>query len=354
MNKFHFFLPISLFFILITHLAAADPNIDSISFNGNEINIAGDSFGSKVPAAPLLWDTFEGGNVDSVIQNVSATIGNWESGAGSDNVFYSNSLSYGGSKSARHNFTGAKWNSSLSINEIFSVAYIDFKRFLPNTGTSGNYKPFRFYGDSDTMEYFTGYGCSSGSPYGVSTMRHSSLSTTEWHGHPTKGVWQHYQIIFKESAPNTSNGTIIQYIDGSAYGFDTNSQETRNTSGAHLDQLRIGHYMDVGTRDGCTIPDPTYVYTDNVYVDTTWARIEIGNNSNYNNCTLKEIQIPSAWSNDSITATTNYGAFSEGQVAYLFVIDGNGNASQGYPITIGGGAGAPTSISTPVGFSAGQ
>jgi hypothetical protein len=65
--------------------------------------------------------------------------------------------------------------------------------------------------------------------------------------------------------------------------------------------------------------------------------------------------LPSAWSSSSITATVNQGTFSNGQAAYLYVIDANGtvNAS-GYPLTFGqgqGGGSDTTPPSTPTGVS---
>ncbi|OGF43089.1 hypothetical protein A2303_04140 [Candidatus Falkowbacteria bacterium RIFOXYB2_FULL_47_14] len=109
-----------------------------------------------------------------------------------------------------------------------------------------------------------------------------------------------------------------------------------------MDQIRIGHYFDVSDRDGCNPSDTSVVYTDNVYIDTTWARVELGNASTYAASTHREIQIPSAWSANSITATVNPGSFTSGQAVYLFVIDANGNASNGYPVTIGSGGTTPT------------
>ena len=61
----------------------------------------------------------------------------------------------------------------------------------------------------------------------------------------------------------------------------------------------------------------------------------IGDNSDFNNC-HKEIQIPTAWSNNSITINVNRGSFSDGKTVYLFVIDEDGGISNGYPISFTG------------------
>ncbi|MDP2896296.1 MAG: Ig-like domain-containing protein [bacterium] len=79
-----------------------------------------------------------------------------------------------------------------------------------------------------------------------------------------------------------------------------------------------------------------YVELDDVYLDTTQARVEIGDKSTWEQCTHREIQIPTAWSDTSITVTANQGSFENGKTAYLYVIDANGNVNtQGYPIMFG-------------------
>ena len=52
--------------------------------------------------------------------------------------------------------------------------------------------------------------------------------------------------------------------------------------------------------------------------------------------TIIENQIPTSWSNTSISISVNLGRFTAGQTAYLFVIDssGSGNAA-GFPIVVG-------------------
>ena len=81
------------------------------------------------------------------------------------------------------------------------------------------------------------------------------------------------------------------------------------------------------------------VYMDDIYLDSTQARVEICNESEWNESRVRhcEIQIPVAWSDMQINFTVNQGSFKPGEQAYLFVIDANGTASEGYPVTFGGG-----------------
>jgi hypothetical protein len=69
----------------------------------------------------------------------------------------------------------------------------------------------------------------------------------------------------------------------------------------------------------------------------------IGNARTFNGCTIREIQIPTAWSDNSITVTVNQGVFGSGMTVYLYVVDQNGAVnSTGYPITVGSGISAPS------------
>lgn len=331
-------------------VALAAPSINSISgtiSNSQSIIISGDAFGSKSPAAPLIWDTFENGSEGALIQNVSAVNGEWGSGSGSDNVFYTNTMGYGGSaKAAMHPFNSSKYNSSLSKNGTFSVLYIDFKRYYPSAnGNPSNYKPYRMYGGSDTMELYKGYGCG----YQVHTVLDSGYNNTNWASQQiSNDKWQHYQLIYKASAPKVADGTIISLIDGVTNGQNNNAIQTRSVS-THLDQIRIGHYFDTGSRDGCSPASNSVLYTDNVYIDTTWSRVEIGNAATYAASTHREVQIPFAWSTSSVSVTVNTGSFTAGETAYLYVFDSTGAVnSAGYAVKIGNSGSTPVSVPAPV------
>jgi hypothetical protein len=91
-------------------------------------------------------------------------------------------------------------------------------------------------------------------------------------------------------------------------------------------------------------------YFDDVYIDTTLSRVVLADAPTLSQATIVENQIPSAWSSGSITARVNLGKFTQGQAAYLFVVDAGGNVSPtGLKVTAGGaGAALPDA---PSGFS---
>ncbi len=76
-------------------------------------------------------------------------------------------------------------------------------------------------------------------------------------------------------------------------------------------------------------------YFGDIYFDTTAARIILGNTSTLSTSTIREVQIATAWSANSITFNVNLGKFTTGQIAYLFVVDPTGASSAtGFPVTI--------------------
>ena len=76
-------------------------------------------------------------------------------------------------------------------------------------------------------------------------------------------------------------------------------------------------------------------YWGELYIDNTLARIEIGNNSDFESCTHREIQIPVSWEDGGISFKVNQGSFALGENLFLFVVDAANSASEGIPIEVG-------------------
>jgi hypothetical protein len=92
-----------------------------------------------------------------------------------------------------------------------------------------------------------------------------------------------------------------------------------------------------GVKANTTMGANDRYWADDVYLDSTWARVMIGDQSTWAASTHKEIQIPQSWSSDgtSIGIVVNKGTFTDGATAYLYVIDASGNVSPGKQITFG-------------------
>lgn len=314
--------------------------------NGSQITISGFGFGTKPTATPLVWDTFEDGSVGTLIQNQTATVGDWDAGSGSDRPVYSSTQARTGSQSSYHPFrSGDANNASLAKNGSFPSFYLDFwARITPLDNVSRNYKIWRAYGDysgnDDNMQFDYVWYCN-----GQSMTMYSypcETNANDWKGRPMQqNQWMHFQVYFKESDPSIANGLVRQYIDG-VITTNTTTRITRCNSN-HLNEMRVGHYWATDAVSPCPSNSGADVYIDDVYFDSSMAHVEIGNAPTYASSTHKEVLIPTSWTDTSITATFNTGTFATNDTVYLYVIDANGDVNSfGTELTIGGSSAADT------------
>jgi hypothetical protein len=87
-------------------------------------------------------------------------------------------------------------------------------------------------------------------------------------------------------------------------------------------------------------PDSATVDFGEIYVDNTLSRVEICNANTKSVSDHCEIQLPeTTWNNNQVQIKVNQGSFSNGQNAYLYVIDSSGIVNQnGFLVTIGSGS----------------
>jgi len=75
---------------------------------------------------------------------------------------------------------------------------------------------------------------------------------------------------------------------------------------------------------------------DDIYISNSRARVEIGNAETFNMCTQLETQPIINTSSTTIECVFNKGGFTNGDSAWIFVIDESGVPSAGKPIVING------------------
>lgn len=90
--------------------------------------------------------------------------------------------------------------------------------------------------------------------------------------------------------------------------------------------------------------DLEFDWTD-IYIDTSFARVLLCDSPSLDSAGYCELQIPQAWEPNLIHIATRLGRFVVGDEVYLFVIDGQGQASSGVLVAIGDdeGPGMPSS-----------
>lgn len=303
---------------------------------GETVVISGSSFGTKATAAPVLWEDFE----DGVDGSSLASTGYWGvdyDPAGSLPVFSTANERVTGSQGARSILTalGAQdcffksglplgdnkyWSywlyySEPALGDPWQVKLVSIAQHVSSGGSTTI--PGWLFTTWHNANYFVSYGLPSNNVYGVS---------------PVNDAWNFYEFEIEEGTAGVQDGLLRVWKNGDLV-YNSNTVQHRNLETEVLDSFKFGQYVG-----NSTIDHETTLYYDDIYIDSTRARVIIGDASDLENCTHHEIQIPTDWEPDEITITFNQGAFVADDAAYIFVVDTDGTPSAGYPITIGGEA----------------
>jgi hypothetical protein len=345
--------------------ALGTPTVQQVSgtldHNGS-ITISGSGFGSKATAAPWVWDNASG----SQLTNIWG--GAWPDALPGYNTGYyppmrgvspphsHDTRMIAGAHAAN---TGANSGymvimfKSLQLPSFPCTFYASWYQLADSQwhfGGDNNFKTFDYsYGGnpySTTGSWYTVYGPphpDSATDTGVQWVSGvtAPLMNPDVNGHnawwssavnPMAGKWSKVEIAFK--ATDQNDGYITVWENGKKvmwYKGPTDNYPTK------LRTIGVGGY---GRMQGYTT---NWRYFDDVYVDTTLQRVVLADASTLSNASIVEVQIPVAWSDGSITATVNLGKFSQGQTAYLFVVDASGTPSAaGVAVKAGGTATAPS------------
>lgn len=323
----------------------SEPTIGTATLNGASSTIAGCNFGVKSPAAPLVWDSLESGAVVGL--PISANNADWNKYADTLDPEWSDDWAHGGTYSAKAPDRGMCFLYPEGIepsaelymtNWIYSVG-IDLNEFHANKGNRINSSE-----DAGGGGVYNGAGCNnfgkggSSMPQPPKVWPETSLGM-EYNPSSTQYVanagsfefeWnteQRLEAYVKVSSAGTANGTNIGGCVG--VGADTLSAIVNRAAGETwlVDTALFG--LGQTCNPTCGVYD---VYIDDLYVDNTRARIELGNASVFEDCTHREIQIPSSWYDTGITFTYNPGSFGSSETVYLFVVNADGEVSNGYEV----------------------
>jgi hypothetical protein len=345
--------------------AWAAPSISSVAGvaeAGARVTVNGAGFGTKATAGPLVFDDFESGQSGQGIAGKAPSVRNISTGwtwgrygSGSNVPEYSSQIVRPNStRSSRHVFGGTSYNVSLEIiSETPNTGdeiYFSFWRYHQKTSAawSRNVKPWMVYGSSgDLPTAYDGWGSPSSGDgeFRNNTIDSGTTSNTLWGGphlDAVEGQWIRIEGYLKQSSPTSTNGAFQIWVHQTATPSialvqSSTAYRTRSTSN-YWRQWHFGSYHATDDPASAT----ANIYLDDLYFDQTRARIEIGNAARWSDCSHRELQIPAAWSNNSIEFTVTPGSFNAGSPVYLYVVDAQGVVNeQGYPVTLGQGSPAP-------------
>lgn len=353
--------------------AKAAPNVSSISGNltpGSTVSVSGSGFGDRASASPFKWDDFEAYAEGEAITPYyrdhppNHNTGDW--------FYYSDhteqwaksttAQAHGGNKSigttsvAGSECWGNFFVGGFDSMEIFASCWY---RYGYASGGSGNavFKLITISGNgggNENLVYLglprlrgqaVGNGFSlSANPY---YLRDDGANSGELVANDVihADTWIRLDSWVKLSSDTT--GYVQEW-----YNQEINSKQGELNPQATL-TMPATKLNTVMTPLAMATPwsGPFVMYLDDCYFDTTLARVEMCDSGAWSERSHCEIQIPSAWVNNSITLTANPGSFNNGDTAYLYVVDSTGAVNSiGYPVTLGSSQSDTTPPAQPTGL----
>ncbi len=357
-----------LFLLCVAEISHAAPTVSGISgavINGGTMNISGSSFGTKPTAAPIKWDDFENG----VEGGDLSTYGSWDLTYGIHNKYSSSSNRAGSTLCMEHalttevdpDFDATKCNARYAMRDTFPKVYMSYWMYFQWGQIMGQQKFGARIGNwisgpswtdprFDGCVYPTAAGCSAHEPY-YQVVDGAGLNVSTCFGQENAfvdGDWVQVEIEAMQSSNNMEDGVLRTWISKQTgpmkLVFNDSTYKLRSSDNA-WNMVGIYHWI-AGTERGLS----TTIRYDDIYIDNVWSRVVICDSETYSNCTHRALQAPSIWTDDSITVTVNQDSWALGNTAYLYVIDENGDVSEGYPVTFGGGSGDTTPPASPSGL----
>lgn len=332
-----------LFSILAAPTLAA-PTISGTSgalTHGQNVTVSGSAFGSRPSAAPLRSDDFEAGTVGQNLTgwNITSTLPSML-------PEYAAVARPGtpGGKSALEAFGSGNYNSGIGVsNHSTKKWYVSgWVKGTTSGSPSRNVKLVSFRGPdlSDPEGRLDQYP-NNGSGHIYTADCNGTKTQDSWAIQSNliieDGGWHRFEAWIDLGTPNGGNGLYQVWKDTATWGGVLSG--TMITSDCSFSEVHVQHYYATDTG---TAPAANY-WWDELYIDTSRARIEIGNASTWAASNHRELQTTSAWSSTGATFKLNRGSFAPGSSVYLFVVDDSGAASAGYPVTIAADGGGGTS-----------
>ena len=256
---------------------------------------------------------------------------------------YSTSFAHSGKQSLEVDLTN-HWQCPLRYDSGMEITpgatlFASWWVYISDLTGDGQWKMFRINWQNDIQDdypqvvMFNWYNANA--LYVRPGPKVSSNVVKDYPAYPDEpGRWYRMDVVIKESSIGGSDGFISTYThdpeNGNAIRISTESNIMTYYSGERYHQWFLWqNYRGNGLSS-------LRIFLDDLYIQPeTQARVEIGDDENWANCTWREIQIPTVWSSNTITFQVNQGRFNNGEMAYLFVVDAEGNASNGHAITLG-------------------
>ena len=316
--------------------------------DGQSVTIQGVNFGTKVPAAPIRFLDFDDGIVGERLPDQSeGGLLTSKNGETTHYPQYSNDRGrYPGDLSVRQWYRSE--NGEYAYNQKMALTGMDFDTLYVSAwvyrddyaGTAGQTRNAKldYNLNSGNLEYpqnRTDANRTQNRLY-FDTIRGADLSEEEvlerdYHV-PAKFTfdqWFRLERKFVASDPMEYNG-MSQVLHSKYEVVGLHNVVNRTRSDQHYRELLMSHYLDP-TDD---VHSPLRIYHSDIYIDNTFARVEIGDAPTYDSCTRWEMQLPTAWENGQLTFSVNQGQFERGDTVYVYVFNSDDVVSNGFAVTV--------------------
>lgn len=362
--KRFFLLIMSLSFLMLPRYSYAAPEISNVSgsiTHGESITINGLNFGPKGPDI-VIFDDFEKGvnGEDIMIGPDSAQVGGWDQIEGTRKPKYDNSNMISGSLAFRADMS-EYWRELVTafLPELTRKVFISRWQLIPEgtfvpgymTTDSINWKTIWIQGagttdDDLTLPTFLQGVTSPESVTFVAAGNHNPYGkyfTLDFE----YGRWQRLWLYINGGYDNDGEFYYWELTDSGVMQRVYDQNFTTLYEGGIFERVCLNGYGR-STQNSYPTFDDVYIATG----DAAMARVEIGDQPIYEDCTNLAITTPTSWSDNSIATTIRQGSFQDGETAYIFVVDANGSVSEnGYLITISANPEDITPPNTPSGLN---
>jgi len=338
--------------------------VDGALNHKGTITISGSGFGSKASAAPVVWDDATASDISKNWDGAWPSLlpgynTNYYSPMRGINPPHSHDTRYIAGAHAANTGAYSGYNviffKTISVQPFPFYIYASWYQRADNEwvfGGDNNFKTFDYSEGDSPYGPHSWYTCYGPPHPGNNTDSAQWLTETEtplhnpdvnghnvWWGtavNPMAGKWSKVEIAIRVT--DQMNGYVKLWENGQQL---MNYVGPTDTYSGTQRSIGIGGYARMqGYKSN-------WRYYDDAYVDTTLSRVVLADKPVLSRATIIENQIPSAWSDGSITATVNLGQFTQGRTAYLFVVDSSGMPSAtGFAVTAGGTAATPNAPSS--------
>ncbi|MBE0598258.1 MAG: hypothetical protein IH614_13400 [Desulfuromonadales bacterium] len=335
---------LTLSILLFGGLAHGTPYVSGLAgnfSNDQPVTIHGAGFGAH--NLQVEWLGGASGHIETAPAGADFASPGWSFNLDRFKPTYDNSHAYSGTQSIIFdgvNTGDGRFGLTYDPGAPVTFGYVSWMVYIDTGGASGQWKMFRMNWENNVQDtfpevvLFNWFGSSD-----TLNIRRSKEDITARHypGRlPEAGEWVRMELYLQpSSAPGVGDGSVEVWAHRPGQVIEKIADH-QNLVTYGPGESRLWRYFVFQNYQGNGLGGRSRVWMDDLYIQGTRARVEIGNAPTWSACTQREVQKPAAWDDSAITLSLNQGTFAAGQQVYLYVVDAAGNVNeQGYPLVLG-------------------